>query len=84
MSLERRLSLQASVRGFHVYKAIWELKDSEVLVCSCEENNPHDSFAIKTSQLDSGKIVGHLPMELSRIKKSVLDRGAKIDVIILL
>ena len=80
MSLERVSSLQATVRGFHVYKAIWEPKDSEVLAWSHEENNPHDPFAIKTCQLDSGKIVGHLPMELSRISKFILDRGAKIDV----
>ena len=80
MSLERVLSLQDAVRGFHVYKAIWEQKDSEVLACSHEENNPHDPFAIKTCQLDSGKIVGHLPMELSRISKFILDRGAKIEV----
>ena len=80
MSLERVLSLQAVVRGFHVYKAIWEPKDSEVLACSHEENNPHDPFAIKTCQLDSGKIVGHLPMELSRIRKFIQDRRAKIEV----
>ena len=48
MSLERVLSLQAAVRGFHVYKAIWEPKDSEVLACSHEKNNPHVPFAIKT------------------------------------
>ena len=80
MSLERVLSLQAAVRGFHVYKAIWEPKDSEVLACSHEENNLHDPFAIKTCQFNSGKIDGHLPMELSRISKFILDRGAKIDV----
>ena len=80
MSLERVLSLQAAVREFHVYKAIWKPKDSEVLACSREENNPHDPFAIKPCKLDSGKIVGHLPMELSRISKFILDRGAKIDV----
>ena len=42
-------------------------------------NNPHDSFAIKTCQ-NSGRIVGHLPMESSRISKFILDRGAKIEV----
>ena len=80
MSLDRVLSLQAALKGFHVYKAIWEQKDSEVLACSHEANNPHDPFAIKPCQLDSGKIFGHLPMELSRIKKFILDRGAKIEV----
>ena len=73
------LSLQAAAREFHIYKAIWVPKDSEVLVCSHEESNPHDPFAIKTCQLDSGKIVGNLPME-SRISTFILDRGAKIEV----
>ena len=50
-----------------------------MLACSHEENNPHDPFAIKTCQLDSGKIVGQSPMELSRISKFILDRGAKIE-----
>ena len=80
MSLERVLSLQAVVRVFHVCKVIWEPKDSEVLACSHEENNAHDPFAIKTCRLDSGRIVGHLPMELSRISKFIIDRGAKIEV----
>ena len=80
MSFDRVLSLQAAVKGFHVYKAIWKQKDSEVLACSREANNPHDPFAIKPCQLDSGKIFGHLPMELSRIKKFILDRGAKVEV----
>ena len=74
------MSLQAAVRGFHFYKAIWELKDSEVLACSHEKNNPHHPFAIKTCQLDSRKIVGHLPMELSTISKFILDSGVKIEV----
>ena len=82
MSLDRVLSLQAAVKGFHVYKAIWEQKDSEVLACSHEANNPHDPFAIKPCQLDSGKVlsqkVTHLPMELSRIKKFILTEELKL------
>ena len=80
MSLEWVLLLKAAARGFHVYKAIWKPKDSEVLACSHEENNPRGPFAIKTCELDSGRIVGHLPMELSRISKFILDRRAKIEV----
>ena len=49
-----------------------------MLACFHKKNNPHDPFAIKTCQLDSGKIVGHL----SRIIKFILDRGAKIEVML--
>ena len=82
MFLERVLSLQPAVRGFHVCKAIWKPKDSEVLGCSHKQNNPQNPFAIKTCQPDSGKIVGHLPVELSRISKFILDRGANIEVML--
>ena len=51
-----------------------------MLAFSHKENNPHDLFGIKTCQLDSGKIIGCLPMELSRISKFILDKGAKIEV----
>ena len=79
MSFERVLSVQAAVRGFHVYKNVWEPKESETLVCSHEKENVHDPFAIKTYQRDSERIVGHLPMELSRITKFLLDRGARME-----
>ena len=80
MSLGRVLSLQAAVSGFHIYKALWVPKYSEVLACSHKENNPHDPFVIKICQLVSDKIVGHFPMELSRISKFIQDQGAKIEV----
>ena len=80
MSLGRVLSLQAAVRGFHVYQALLVPKDSEVLACSHKENNPLDPFVIKICQLVSDKIVGHFPIELSRISKFILDQGAKIEV----
>lgn len=78
MSREKVLSVQAAVRGFHFYKSIWAPKKSEVLSCEHEENNPYDLFAIKTCQ-ENGRIVGHLPIEISRITKFLLDRGAKIQ-----
>ena len=64
------------VRGFHVYRSIWLPKESQVLSCSHEVDNMYDLFAIKTCVKDeSGKeqIVGHLPLELSRVTKYLLD-----------
>ena len=54
-------------------------KKRQVLSCSHEENKIYDMFAIKTCLTDkNGKeqIVGHLPLELSRFAKYLLDRGA--------
>ena len=45
--------------------------------CAHKKGNPYDYFAIKTCQKD-GKIVGHLPMEISRPTKYLLERGARI------
>ena len=45
-----------------------------------EKNNPYDMFSMKVCKLNSDEIVGHLPMEISRITKFIEDRGAKISL----
>ena len=73
------VNYDCAVRGYHVYKSVWEPKKRQVLSCSHEENKIYDMFAIKTCLTDkNGKeqIVGHLPLELSRFAKYLLDRGA--------
>lgn len=40
-----------------------------VLVCSHEKDNLYDIFAIKVADIALGMIVGHLPMENSRVTK---------------
>ena len=52
---------------------------SEKLICFREDENPFDRFAIKTVT-DNGNIVGHLPREISRITKFLLDRGAVVQL----
>ena len=53
----------------------------EYLVCSHEENNAFDIFAIKTCKEDR-TIVGHLPRELSRTLKFLLARDARIFAVL--
>ena len=53
--------------------------ESEKLTCFKEHGNPFDRFAIKTVTSD-GRIVGHLPTEISSITKFLLDRGAVMDL----
>ena len=70
-----------AVRGYHVYKGVWEPKERQVLSCSHEENNVYDMFAIKTCLTDeNGKeqIVEDLRLELSRFTKYLLERGAAV------
>ena len=77
MSHERSLVVKAAVRGFHYYKTVWQPSESEIFSCLFEEYNAHDIFPIKTCQA-SGRIVGHLPRELSRITMFLLLRGATV------
>ena len=72
------LEVPAAVRGFHVYRASWQPEENEILECYHEQGNIWDIFAIKTCQSNSVIPVGHLPMELSRLTKFLLDRGAVI------
>ena len=67
--------------GYYVYKSVWEPKEGQVLSCSQEKNNTYNMFAIKTCLTDKNEkeqIVEHLPLELSRFIKYLLDRGAVV------
>ena len=68
----------AAVRGFHFYRRAWVPTESEKLKCAHDKNNPFDDFAIKTMN-NSDQTVGHLPIELSRITKFLIDRGAQVE-----
>ena len=79
MSKENILTVQSAVRGFHVYKAIWQPEEGEKLMCEHEENNKYDLFAIKVCRPLDRKIVGHLPIEISRITRFIIARGAIVE-----
>ena len=67
----------AAIRGLHVYQRYWMHTEQESLTCSYEHQNPYDMLAIKTTTAN-GNAVGHLPQEISRVTKFLLDRGATI------
>ena len=56
------------VRGYHVYKAIWDPYLGDEFTTKHEKNNPRDKYAIAVLPIDAkvAKIVGHLPMEISK------------------
>ena len=81
MANNKNIVFSAAVRGFHVYKGSWNPKEDELLECSHEKDNLYDSFSIKVFKPDSpAEIIGHLPMETSRITKFIIDRGAQVAV----
>ena len=70
---------QSAVRGYHYYMKYWSLSKSQVLDYMHEEDNPYDFFAIKSCEKPTGWTVGHLPMEISRSIKYLLQRGAIVE-----
>lgn len=78
-SVNKVFVFSAAIRGFHVYRDTWIPSEQEKLCCVFEENNVFDMFAIKTLHADGRTTVGHLPREISRPTKFLLDRGAKVE-----
>ena len=64
------------IRGYHVYKEIWEVATGEVLICERELHNVRDRYAVAVKK--SGTIIGHLPRKLSRVCSLFLRRGGTI------
>ena len=72
------------LRGYHVYKEIWNPTVGEKMPCVFERNNPHDRYAIAVTKHLPGRLasvtVGHLPREISRFTRFLLMRGAEVYV----
>ena len=71
----RTSEFTAAVRGYHVFRNIWQPNLEDVLLCFHEIGNDFDFFSIKTCTSDE-VTVGHLPREISRPTKFLIDRGA--------
>ena len=68
----------AAVRDSHYYRKSWLTEPKQTLNCFHEEGNTFDRFAIKVCKKDKNEIVGHLPMEISRVTKFLLETGANV------
>ena len=51
--------LELCVRGYHLYKNIWEAAIGEELQCERETRNTKDRYAVAVKK--DGMVVGHLP-----------------------
>ena len=54
--------LDSCIRGYHVYKDLWNATPGETLTCIRERGNRNDVFAV-AAQSD-GNIVGHIPWHI--------------------
>ena len=77
----KRYEFPCAVRGFQVYGKHWSPSVDEELTCLHERNNAFDAFAIKTVN-ENLETCGHLPREISRATKFLLDRGAVVKATI--
>ena len=57
--------MEATIRGYHVYRDIWEAAVGEVLLCKREPDNRKDRYAVATTR--AGVTVGHVPKKISSV-----------------
>ena len=65
--------LELCVRGYHLYKDIWEAAIGEELQCERETRNTKDRYAVAVKK--DGMVVGHLPRKISHLCSIFLRRG---------
>ena len=78
--VQELFKFSSAVRGFHYYRKYWQPILEDELFAKHEEDNAFDFFAIKICLKNTSTTVGHLPMEISRPTKFLLDRAATIFV----
>ena len=67
---------ESCIRGYHVYKAVWEPELGEELQCRRERVNAQDMYAIAV--IKDTNVVGHLPRKISRICSLFIRRGGTL------
>ena len=81
-SNSRSFEFTAAIRGCHVYQTFWQPELNETLVCIHEKGNEFDAFTVKSVRALDNATVGHLPREISRPAKYLLDRDATVKAVI--
>ena len=69
-------TLTSCVRGYHVYKDIWNPPVGETVDCEREDRNPEDPYAVALRK--DSVTVGHVPRTISCICTLFLRRGGII------
>ena len=55
--------IDSVVRGYHVYKDVWDAHIGTELPCIPELSNPEDCYAM--AMMDGDVVVGHVPRKIS-------------------
>ena len=64
--MEEIFETKCCIRGYHVYKEVWEAVVEESLVCEREPENASDRYVVAVKK-PPGTIIGNLPRKVSRV-----------------
>ena len=73
----QRFTIDSCIRGYHVYKDIWNPVLGEVLTCRADIGNVHDPYAVVTLTA-ANTTVGHVPRNISTVCHLFLRRNGNI------
>ncbi len=68
--------MESMIRGYHVYKAVWDAQIGKELLCATEPGNICDLYAVVVKK--SSLTVGHIPMKISTLCSLFLQRSGII------
>ena len=71
-------SVEAMVRGYHVYQDIWTAVVGEEFPCKQEAGNTFDPFAVAVMRGDTNTVIGHVPRRISSICSLFLRKEGSI------
>jgi len=73
------LNVDTTVRGYHVYRTVWDPSPGECFVVLHQPGKDQDRHAMAVYGMDEpGQIVGHLPCEISKISHYATRHDGKI------
>ena len=76
MACTKTFEFTAAVRGYHYYGKFWSPQPNQHL----QSDNAFDRFAIKVCEINKDNAIGHLPREISRPTKFLIDRGVNVSL----
>ena len=78
------VTFPCGLRSYHVYRTVWSPLLNERLNTIHESSNNYDRYAVAATKDVSGHssptIVGHLPKEISRITRYIMQYAATVTV----
>lgn len=68
--------MPSCIRGYHVYKSVWNASIGDKLHCIREPGNNMDRYVIAV--MEGTSVVGHLPRKISHLCSLFIKKGGKI------